>query len=93
VHLIYAREHGNEPDPTGQRRGAIEFLLSDDREPQNCGSDFVSIIPLWIPDGAANAVYDNITMSFVGRARLAGSDPYAESFRKGSMPAGASTWR
>src|SRR5205823_1394224 len=62
---------------------AMEFLLSDDARAAELRRRFsFLIIPLLDPDGAANAVYENITMSFVAGGASQEAIQYADALRR-----------
>ena len=63
--LLYAREHGDEHDTSWAVRGAIDYLLSDERFARRLRRNVTFLlIPLLDPDGATRSQYENMMRSF-----------------------------
>jgi len=63
--LIYAREHADEHDGSWVAQGAIEAMLLDNPLGQKLRRQInLLVIPLYDPDGAANARYHRITNGY-----------------------------
>jgi hypothetical protein len=65
--VLYAREHGREPDGSWVLQGAIEFLLSDDPAARAIRRRHrFTIIPVLDPEGAERNLYERMTHHFSG---------------------------
>jgi hypothetical protein len=58
--LMYAREHGDEPDASRVVQGALRFLTGDSTDAKTIRQQFTYLfIPILDPDGVANALHTN----------------------------------
>jgi hypothetical protein len=81
--LVYAREHGTEPDGSWAAEGLIELLRSETEESRRIRREAtVLVVPMLDPDAAARAAYeDGIHRTFGGSKQTPEAAAYAAFFR------------
>ncbi len=80
--LLYAREHADEHDTSWTVRGAIDYLLSEDRFARRLRKKVTFLfIPLLDPDGATRAQYENMMRSFHREKSTRENEVWIEFFK------------
>ena len=80
--LLYAREHADEHDTSWTVRGAIDYLLTEDRFARRLRRTVTFLfIPLLDPDGADRAQYENMMRSFHREKSTPENEVWVEFFK------------